>query len=455
MRWQGPFETPNVAGIEMASLCLVSIAMYALFQTRSHTGGRLWLLFATACCALLSFGLLVLSGSRASAASFLVGILALGVMRKIKLKLLIACLTLLIVAVAVSDNRSRYYPATHASDQSIQHRYQLWSSTFALIGDHPVFGVGRNELMGILNTWYLPPSIKGVFGTALNEPLTICASWGIPALLCYLSLISWLLATGFINGSKGCSLATFGTLILLTHIVGGQFQGHIFAWWSIQLGWCIGSLLIVISALKTKIYPDLHWRESGAILAIFIGLFAAAFIAVPTNCSWKTVYLDGSVIAIPRKTDLSGVTVAVGVDEVPRPALLRWIDFYQNKGHALILVNSIPSPAWWMKLEYWSKRHAGCYPRVLGAWDSGVGLWESWISGSTGNAVVCIYDPHGTPQSAVGKALHQRGPIFFQCARGAPFIDRDFIAGFVRSNSNHATYTIHDGTNATWWHNID
>ena len=86
---------------------------------------------------------------------------------------------------------------------STEYRLEVWQEAFRLISDHPVFGIGKGsegtrelkDQYGLYAEGKLPP------GHFHSTPIQIATWWGLPALACYIAMMT-ILAREFIRLSR-------------------------------------------------------------------------------------------------------------------------------------------------------------------------------------------------------------------------------------------------------------
>ena len=146
-------------------------------------------------CLILAGAALLLTGTRASQAAFLLSALAIvvtGASRKVLFGLIALCLPLAIVAAIYVQN-TRNTSFVDASDNSTTWRLTVWHEGVELLTKSPrhlIFGVGIDSVKRYKCDWGLFDNCTLPAGHFHSTPLQIAVETGLPALFLWL-LIVW------------------------------------------------------------------------------------------------------------------------------------------------------------------------------------------------------------------------------------------------------------------------
>ena len=231
MRWNGGLPTPNIAAAELAVLSLTALVCLSWLQARSNRGWgcRLSIIL----CAMFACGSLTgiaATGSRAGSLAFVCAAAACAALGGLRWRWFLLSAGGLAALVLALPHAARFAPL--AGDGSIDARFTVWRATLAMIADHPWSGIGLSEIPMAFDCWYMPADKRSHFVTALNEPLTMAAAWGVPALALATAALAAVIAAGVRAARAGSRLGALGVALLVVLVVAGQFQSHVFMdWW--------------------------------------------------------------------------------------------------------------------------------------------------------------------------------------------------------------------------------
>lgn len=445
MRWSGIFPTANVAAVEMA-LLLIGILVFVNW-IRVHMGHSKWrfiLLMLGISSGFFCAFLLSLTGSRGGVLAALVALLLLSVSGSIYR--LHCCLLIILIFVFqfVSPFASRFSSIT--VDESVLNRFVVWKRTLALVADHPWSGVGLNNVMPLLDRWYLPDRLQGQLATPLNEGLMMVASWGIPVFAIVCVVVCALVIVGWRSSVRGSAWGALGLAAITTHIVAGMFQGHVFAWWQSQLGFMLGVFLIIVSSL-----PE-DWKIQSMRWAVGIGLALAVLVSALASLfgesTWHTHRFDDEFIATPGLRARGRFVVVYCPDDAPRGVLRKWCDRRRQEGISLCLLGKIKDPRWFNNVGSIS-RELDSVPPLLLAWgESASAFWNSGRAIEMRGWNVRLTDPIG-PLVSVG-ILPGATNVCVRVARFAPFVDVDYLVRESR-RIGFSSIEVVGGSTSAWW----
>jgi hypothetical protein len=85
----------------------------------------------------------------------------------------------------------RVFSSANMNDFSWRNRIAAWKGTLQIMAEHPWLGAGWHQPESLYENYYLPPKVNESAAVQLNDYLTLGATIGIPALLCFVTYI-WL-----------------------------------------------------------------------------------------------------------------------------------------------------------------------------------------------------------------------------------------------------------------------
>ncbi|MBA2480556.1 MAG: hypothetical protein H0V44_07830 [Planctomycetes bacterium] len=271
MRWSGPFETPNVAGLAMAVVIGIGIAI--AYHYRPHqlpTKGRfqyVWFVAALMCASYALFAL-VDTGSRAAMVAVCLGLLALRINLPASAKIVYAFLLLLGFRILFSQTAMHRIAQIYHGDHSLHDRARLLECAGAMIHDHAALGVGPQSFQAILNCFYIDVNLRDRFGSALNDLVTFGAMFGIPAAAAVYAVPLAALITILWRVRGHTALATCAYLLIVLTVT-GACQVH----WASPVYWT--SIGIVIAGCALSASRE-RWHDLRRHLGICIPACALA-----------------------------------------------------------------------------------------------------------------------------------------------------------------------------------
>jgi hypothetical protein len=321
-RWSGPFTTPNVAGMEIAIIGLALLAMSEAVRDRFGFKCSLlvWLLFIGVCL------LEAATQSRAGLLALIGGIIFLAISHGTRWRCAI-------IGCGITIGTSLAWPGvvgrvlSTVNDSSIMDRLVLWKSTLALIGDHPLTGVGAGSRVEIMEAWYLPDQYAGRFCTALNDSLTLASSYGLGSFLFLFWLIVIPIAAVLAGSSRRNRFFSLISALVVVHFVSGCFQAH--AWTlsgmisgGITLLLAITCSIVIFRRNPMIIRPTLGRSAMTASACTIILLLAALFFS--SSSPVRTRYIEGRITASNRNSIAVGNIIFAAPTKRLLAALRRW-----------------------------------------------------------------------------------------------------------------------------------
>ena len=234
-------------------LTFAALAMTVFFLSGSvalQSSGRIRIFLAVI--ALLAFAAVVGSFARSIWLAMLIATPLLGFAKGRRAGLVtIAGLATVVLSlmVAVPDLRER--AVTIVDPGQNQTRLNLWKTSLAIAGDHPLLGGGEDNF----DFFFEKYRVEGIYDTAThphNDYLNILVASGFPGLLAFLTLWVIALRTGFRTLIQAESRFVRGTALgaslgLLGFLIGAFFQDY-YGTFANCLGWWFMVGLIFASA---------------------------------------------------------------------------------------------------------------------------------------------------------------------------------------------------------------
>ncbi len=181
-RWQGWWNTPNLAAAVVSPLILLLLGCSLLLGSHRNQPKLLWRTLAVSAGlgAFLGMWLLVRTYSRGGWFALGVGLgLMLWLMPRHRVALAAAVFVFLGLIVFLPAGMQRAASAgALGEDASISHRLLVWRGALEMIADHPVRGVGAGKFGQVFQTAYQEPWHKDEYTTAINDYLTFGAERG-------------------------------------------------------------------------------------------------------------------------------------------------------------------------------------------------------------------------------------------------------------------------------------
>ena len=189
-RVRGPFSIYMTFGGVLFLGLLVFLAYLANVPWR-----RAWWMLPGA---VVVLGALALTYSRNAWLGLAAGVLGLVLTaRRIVPIVAVLAAALGVAAVAVpGEVAERVQSIVNLEDQTLRDRVAMWRSGLAMIGDHPVLGVGPGEVRAWYQHYRRPEAIRPSTGHLHNSPIQIAAERGLPALAAWI----WLWVVFFREG---------------------------------------------------------------------------------------------------------------------------------------------------------------------------------------------------------------------------------------------------------------
>jgi O-antigen ligase len=189
-RVRGPFSIYMTFGGVLFLGLLVFLAYLANMPWR-----RAWWMLPGA---VVVLGALALTYSRNAWLGLAAGVLGLVLTaRRIVPIVAVLAAALALAAVAVpGEVAERVRSVVNLEDQTLRDRVAMWRSGLAMIGDHPVLGVGPGEVRAWYQHYRRPEAIRPSTGHLHNSPIQIAAERGLPALAAWV----WLWVVFFREG---------------------------------------------------------------------------------------------------------------------------------------------------------------------------------------------------------------------------------------------------------------
>jgi putative inorganic carbon (HCO3(-)) transporter len=237
---------------------VVLVGVIWLAKRRSNPRKALWL-FLSILFLCLSLVLVGLSGSRGSAITWVITVLALLLWRDTRPWGIVGLILLAMAAISapfiLSTTIERFIGNT--GDTMLGGREAIWQAASLLILDHPLTGVGiGNSPTAMMSIILMFRSVYGASSVSIHNPvLTIWAETGLPGLFLYLGVLAsslWIFYRQFIhyrNAGMRWMMPYFG-------LVASAFIGYFASWikgGGMELGhsyFLMLALLVIPSHLK-------------------------------------------------------------------------------------------------------------------------------------------------------------------------------------------------------------
>lgn len=401
-RWTGPFHSPNQAALELSIvlILLVGLVYAAKLIRRQRTRACVIIL---AWCAIIPFiTLLCATRSRAGWLALAAGMAVVYLWNVRKWRTPVAIIGILAIGIWLWPGSAER--AMRAPGDAIEgERLTLWSSTLALVHDHPITGVGE-RFPALLDQWYLPQSLSGRFYTPLNDALGIASRYGLPALGVAILLIVVCAGAAWQRQRRFAGALTVA--VIAAHLVAGQFQAHL---WT---GLALASALTALSAAACVGRDRLTLVRLGySFLVGCLGALSVAAIAwcASASSAWRTAFVEGDLVeASPRKSGSDGPILFLTDSDKDRRRF-RWEVLEKATKPTRPVVIAVPADA----IE--RDRY-----RAIVAWHSaGEQTWRAARAGANRGTII-IVDPHGVPDSASGIT-----PVRVLVREGSAFVPDD------------------------------
>lgn len=389
MRWVGPFATANIAAMEMACIgCLLVLGTLWCLHRSTDKAPLFYLSIGCGIGAVITFLLLISTGSRAGTLAALLCLSMLSVLRHVPWRLTLLIQGLLIIGTLLAPFQSRYTGIS--SDSSALFRITLATSALSMIRDHPL-GLG-DEAQDVFLNWYMPPAEEGyALSTTLNEATTCAIRHGIPVLAVAVALLSVVLCIGVQYSWRSRLLPTAGLIILSVHIIGGQFQAYLFGSSTIIIYmWVLGCILCLWGN------PHSLHKHSLWICAIVTLICSAALMPLGNiigESKWSTQIFDGHLFAKPDSQEIDGIIVIVNNEEISAAALNRFRETCHAHNQALLWCQTVPN----RNLVHTLTRQGHINCSITASALDASRLWAAWRNGETGTVRVIICDPAHIP----------------------------------------------------------
>jgi O-antigen ligase len=163
-------------------LVICATAARLLFGRR----GRLWAAFIMP--ALVVSLLLTLTRGAWVGAAVGVGVLLL--LKNLRLTGLIPIAIAVVIAFAPAEIIQRGISIFDPKDDTNRDRIAMWQAGFAMIRDHPLTGVGPDQIERIYPQYRVPGAVKETNPHLHNVPIQIAAERGLPALAAWLWFVA-------------------------------------------------------------------------------------------------------------------------------------------------------------------------------------------------------------------------------------------------------------------------
>ncbi len=438
MRWSGPFPTPNIAGMELAA----AVVVLAVLMVPHWRGGRIRRIAALALgiTATVLAVLLICTGSRAGVLAMDVALAAAVIMRSVPLPIAAAIALAVTLGGLASPHAGRF---THPFDTSTAERIGVWRGGLALIADHPLTGVGPGAIPQSVALWYRTDAPTPEVDTFLNDPISIAAAWGLPALAVADALLCLVLLVGMQRARDGQAIAALGVVVLLTHLVAGLFQAHLYAgWWLIRTMWVVG----ILSAVGG---PGV-WSPRPLLMAVCAGL-CLTWVLYPLGClaghaDWSTRSIDGMLIASPSDSKPSKLVIAISTSDEPKAHVRLWLSRRRASSEAVALVRCLPTPAW-IDAATAAMQVPQRDVEILASGEDAMRLWRRWRQGKTGAFAITISDPTTAPSMAKTTC-----PLTQLTVRIATLGDGFELSSILReAKADHAILQERRALMTRWW----
>jgi putative inorganic carbon (hco3(-)) transporter len=143
----------------------------------------------------LMLAALALTYARSAWLGLAAGVIGLMVLarRAWPVPLLLGGLFLVMATMGPAPVRERIRSFADPHDVTLRDREAMWRSGWAMVGDHPVLGVGPGEVRAWYQLYRRPEAVRPSTGHLHNSAIQIAAERGIPALVIWI----WLWVTFF------------------------------------------------------------------------------------------------------------------------------------------------------------------------------------------------------------------------------------------------------------------
>ncbi|HOG47927.1 MAG TPA: O-antigen ligase family protein [Anaerolineae bacterium] len=228
-RFQVLSQNENGTGI-MALVALVGV-LWQVLGPGNRPGARSNVLAAAYL--VLALALTAMSGSRGSAISMVVALLALCLWRQTRPWGAFGLLMLAVAAISApllfSTTLERF--TALRGDTLLGGREALWKAAWWLIRDHPMLGVGLGNVPDVIRPYVM--TLRAVWDYDLvvihNPPLTIWAETGLPGIALYLGALG-AAVTCFVRRARGLLQANAGPLGPYMAVVAAVSAGYLCSW---------------------------------------------------------------------------------------------------------------------------------------------------------------------------------------------------------------------------------
>ncbi|MGH7939615.1 MAG: O-antigen ligase family protein, partial [Limisphaerales bacterium] len=266
VRWVGPWENPNTAGLLMGVGLILSVGLalrclggvWKRFAVFLKTGVAVAFLFGVL---ILTYRLL-LSYSRGAWVATACGIFFLAAeliwakrgrsgslwLKRNARVALIAIVCAMTVCVwrsggVASPSMRRAISIADLNDFSVGNRVLAWRGALQIMAEHPWYGCGSDEPETLYEKYYLPSKLDAGAAIQMNDYLLLGAVCGIPALLCF-GIFLWLSAVQIPGGEteepfgqRSTRTACRGAVAALA--IGFWFDGGLFEWATAVTFWTL------------------------------------------------------------------------------------------------------------------------------------------------------------------------------------------------------------------------
>ena len=201
---------------------LMLVICAAVSRLLFDTKGRTW-------AALIMPALIVslmVTLTRTAMVGVAVGIGALLLSRDFRLLAVLPVLAGLVIAVAPASVTNRVYSILDLNDPTSRDRVAMLQAGAAIVEDHPLTGVGPNQVERIYPVYRVPGAVQASNPHLHNVPMQIAAERGLPALGAWL----WFVVTaavglvGLLRHSRHRTLAAAGLGALTAALAAGFFE---------------------------------------------------------------------------------------------------------------------------------------------------------------------------------------------------------------------------------------
>ncbi len=250
-RWCGPFPTPNIAGLEIASALLITLAIGERAAAAVHGTRRAGIVLVE-CLIIVGLGiLLTMTESRAAMLELVAGTIVLLYTRACS-PAKATCVWMAVAISAMIHPQITEQALSSAHDASLTHRFLVWRAALACACDHALAGVGRERLPDILSFWYLGSAATPQYASGLNDVLSWAAAWGFAAAAALMATMTLAMMTGLRHAQRGDPVSAAAVSVLIAHEVGGCFQAV--TWYGVSAA--TGFIACLVIALRTYVCPN-------------------------------------------------------------------------------------------------------------------------------------------------------------------------------------------------------